>query len=305
MLITGTVVPMVTPTVGRDGTIDEQTLTRYTEHLVSNGVHGLFPCGSIGEFTSLTATQRQRVIEIVADAADGTPVLAGCGDTSVAAVREHIQAAATAGADAAVVVTPYYLSTTQTGLKDFYTDVAANSDLPIVLYNIPALTGERLDVETVVELSGVENIIGIKDTSGDMTYHRRLIDETPAEFSVLQGSTDLAVVSLDTGADGIIAGPANIFPHVLAEIYEAHKQEERERAIELMNAVVNPILTATSDVPTAAALKYLLTFTECATGSPLPPLPQLTESERDALKECYQDVVNDTNLDSSTSAHLD
>lgn len=298
MLLTGTVVPMVTPTTGRDGTIDEQALARYTEQLVTKGVHGLFPCGSIGEFTSLTADQRRRVVEVVADAAGDTPVLAGCGDTSVEAVRRHVRAAAEAGADAAVVVTPYYLSTTQNGLVDFYTDVAAESDLPLVLYNIPALTGVSLDVETVVELSSHPNVVGIKDTSGDMTYHRRLIDETSSEFTVLQGATELAIVSLDTGADGLVAGPANVFPGVLSTLYEAHHGGDRDRAVELMNSVVNPVLTATSDVPTAAALKYLLTLTECETGLPLPPLPQLDDGERQQLRRCYRGIVDERNLTS-------
>lgn len=279
---------MVTPTMGRDGTVNEHVLTQYTEHLVNNGVHGLFPCGSIGEFSSLTGTQRQRVIEIVADAAGDVPVLAGCGDTSVGAVREHIDGAADAGADAAVVVTPYYLSTTQQGLLDFYSDIATTADIPVILYNIPSLTGETLDIETVLELSRIPNIVGIKDTSGDVTYHRRLITETPAEFSVLQGSTELALNALDTGADGIIAGPANVFPAVLAEVYNAHQAGNRDRAVTLMNHVVNPVLTATSDVPTAAGLKFLLTLTDCDIGTPLPPLPQLDERERAALRQSYQ-----------------
>ena len=298
MLITGTVVPMVTPTTGRDGTVDEHSLTRYTEHLVTNGVHGLFPCGSIGEFSSLTHTQRQQVIETVVDASGQTSVLAGCGDTSVAAVKQHIQTAADAGADAAVVVTPYYLATTQKGLTDFYVDVAEVADLPIILYNIPALTGENLDIETVIELSEISNIVGIKDTSGDMTYHRRLIEETPDNFSVLQGATELAITSLDTGADGIIAGPANIFPSVLADVYEAHHNGNRDRAVELMNTVVNPVLTATSGPPTAAALKYFLTLTEYDTGSPLPPLPELDDSDCQAIRRCYRRITDGSNVTS-------
>nr|WP_276306190.1 dihydrodipicolinate synthase family protein [Halomarina sp. PSR21] len=289
---------MVTPTTGRDGTVDEPSLARYTEHLVTNGVHGLFPCGSIGEFSSLTHDQRKRVVETAVDAADGVPVLAGCGDTSVAAVNRHVRTAAEAGADAAVVVTPYYLSTTQDGLTDFYTDVATDAGLPIVLYNIPALTGAKLDVETVVELGENANIVGMKDTSGDMTYHRRLIEETPDGFGVLQGSTELAVTSLDAGADGIIAGPANVFPGVLADVYDAHHSGDRDRAVELMNTVVNPVLTATSDLPTAAALKYLLTLTECETGAPLPPLPQLDDSEQQALRRCYRRATDGYNVTS-------
>ena len=121
MAIRGTIVPMATPTTGRAGDIDERVLREYAEWLVSEGVHGLFPCGSIGEFSSLTDEQRERVLRTTVEAVDGdVPVYAGCGDTSVSGVRDHLEIAADAGADAGVVVTPYYLSTTQSGLDDFY-----------------------------------------------------------------------------------------------------------------------------------------------------------------------------------------
>lgn len=283
---------MVTPTTGRGGDVDEVALQRYTETLVDNGVHGLFPCGSIGEFSSLTHAQRKRVVDTVVSASGDVPVLAGCGDTSLGAVEEHVAAAADAGADAAVVVTPYYLATTQSGLTDFYADVATTAEIPVVLYNIPQLTGQTLSVETVAELSRLDNIVGLKDTSGDMNYFRRVIEATADDFSVLQGATELAITSLDVGGDGMIAGPANVFPAVVSSVYDTYRDGDRERAVEWMNSVVNPVLSAIDDVPSAAAFKYLLSLSDCEVGDPLPPLPQLDGSQRQALRQCHDRVTD-------------
>ncbi|WP_101296933.1 dihydrodipicolinate synthase family protein [Halegenticoccus soli] len=287
----GAVVPMATPIDGRTGNVDVTALENYTDFLLDGGVHGLFPCGSIGEFSSLTAAQRERVIETVASRADGASVFAGCGDTSVETVREHVDAAADAGADAAVVVTPYYLRTTQDGLLDFYAAVADDSPLPILLYDIPGLTGHHLSVETVSELAEHEAVVGLKDTSGDLTYHRDLIEATPPSFTVLQGATELAVAALDAGADGIIAGPANVFPAALAELVSSHDRGDRDRAVELSNAVVGPVVSATSEIPTAAALKYLVSLACRDIGPPLPPLPTLSSRQRRRLDRCYERVA--------------
>jgi 4-hydroxy-tetrahydrodipicolinate synthase len=291
MSISGAIVPMATPTVGRGGDVDEPALRRYTETLVEGGVHGLFPCGSIGEFSSLSDDDRRTVVETTVEAAGDVPVLAGCGDTSVSAVEEHVATAAEVGADVAVVVTPYYLSTTQEGLVRFYREIAEDAAVPIVLYNIPALTGQRLAVDTVVELSSLDGVVGMKDTSGDLTYLRDVIHATPDGFSVLQGATELAVASLDVGADGIVAGPANVFPGALAELYDAYRRGDRDRAVELLDGVANPVVSATNDVPTAAGIKYLCSLSDVDVGAPLPPLPELTDDQRRRLRRCFEAVT--------------
>lgn len=288
MRLEGVVCPMPTPTNG-DG-IDTGALKSYTSHLVSGGVHGLFPCGSIGEFSSLTRQERSLVFETVANESGDIPVLAGCGDTNVSTVRSHVADAADAGADAAVVVTPYYLSTTQKGLQRFFDAVADDSPLPIVLYNIPALTGEGLSVDLVAQLADHPNIVGLKDTSGDLTFLYDVVRSTPSSFSVFQGASELAIASLDAGADGMIAGPANVFPQAVAQLYDSYRAGDRERAEHLMNTVVNPVVSAMNDVPTAAAMKYLIGLSGYDIGKPLPPLPELDEAERDDLRRCFEAV---------------
>lgn len=291
MNLSGTVVPMATPTHGSQRSVDVESLRQFTESLTDGGVHGLFPGSSIGEFSSLTATQNRRVVETVADAAGGeTTVMAGCCDTSVDGVLAHIDAADSAGADAAVVVSPYYLGTTQPGLERFFRVIAEESSLPLLLYNIPQLTGNQLSVDLLTSLAGHDGIVGVKDTSGDLTYHHRVVAETPEEFVVFQGATQLATASLEVGANGLIAGPANVFPGAMATLYDAYTRGDLGLAQQLMREVVTPLVTATSEVPTAAAMKHLVRLDRQDIGEALPPLPRLSDVEQRALQATYQRV---------------
>ena len=291
MSLEGVIPPMVTPTTGRSGTVDADALRTFTEFLVDGGVHGLFPCGSIGEFSSLTREQRATVIETVADAAGDRPVIAGCGGTAVGDVIRYVADAEAAGADAAVVVTPYYLKTSDAGMVEFYEAVAAESPLPIVLYNIPPLTKHSLDVETVVELAGREEFVGIKDSSGNIDYINALARSVPEGFAVLPGVSALQVAALDGGADGAVNGSANFLPSVVTEIHDAYRAGDRERAARLLNDVVNPITDAFSEMPIAAAIKHLVHRRGHDVGSPLPPLPTLSSADRESLDRRYEEAL--------------
>jgi len=290
MDLSGTVVPMATPTCRNRRAVDTDALERFTRQLVEGGVHGLFPCSSIGEFPSLTSEQNRRVIETVAATADDTPVLAGCCDTSVDGVLDRIDAAETAGADAAVVVTPYYLGATQNGLDRFFEAVADESGLPLFLYNIPPLTGNELGVDLVASLADHDAVVGLKDTSGDLVYLQRVIESTPANFRVFQGATELATASLAVGADGLIGGPANVFPEPLAELYEAHVRGDDATVRRLTRSVVFPLVSGYWDLPTAAAIKHLVEYGRFDIGDPLPPLAPLSAGERERLESRYHTV---------------
>lgn len=290
MDLSGVIPPMVTPTEARDGGIRESVLQSYTEFLIDQGVHGLFPCGSIGEFPSLSREERQTVIDIVSNTATGIPVLAGCSDTCLSNVMTNIHHAATAGADAAVVVTPYYLSTNQQGLHSFYEHIADRATIPIVLYNIPQLTGIELSPSLVGDLADHENIVGIKDSAGSISDHYRFISETPPDFSVIQGLSMLAVTALNSGADGVISGAANVFPGPLAELYTTHQAGRRQRAVAIANQVACPLVEAYTDLPTASAVKFLVKLAGYEVGPPVIPLPELDEHQRQRLRERYNQV---------------
>jgi 4-hydroxy-tetrahydrodipicolinate synthase len=283
----GIIPPMVTPVTGRDGEVDVETLSSFTEFLVEGGVHGLFPCGSIGEFPSLTREQRATTVETVVEAADGdVPVLAGCGATSLDDVRALTRDAADAGADAAVVVTPYYLGTNQAGLREFYELLADDSPLPIVLYNIPQVTGQDLSADTVATLAEHDNVVGLKDSSGELTFAYNAVQRTPEAFTVLMGIAELSIAGLDVGIDGLVSGPANAYPGPVSEMYDAYAAGDRERAVALNNDANIPVVNAIREPPTAAALKYLLAETGRDVGPPLVPLPELDAEQRAVLEAC-------------------
>jgi 4-hydroxy-tetrahydrodipicolinate synthase len=296
----GIVVPMATPTRDERYVVDTESLEEFTRHLVAAGVDGLFPGSSIGEFPSLTTEQNRQVVATVAEAAgEDTTVLAGCCDTSVDTVVGNIAAAADAGADAAVVVSPYYLGTTQPGLERFFRDIADDSPLPVLLYNIPPLTGNKLGVDLVSSLATHERIVGLKDTSGDLTYHHRVVTQTPPEFLVFQGATELATASLDFGTDGLIAGPANVFPAAMVRLYEAYEGGDLETARRLMRTVVLPFVNATSDIPTATATKHLVGLAHLDIGGPLPPLPELSRGDRRRLSEWDNEIATSDDTDTA------
>ncbi len=292
MELSGTVVPMATPIDADGQRVDEETLEDFTRTLIDGGVHGLFPGSSIGEFSSLSAREHDAIVRTVSSVADGdTTVLAGCCGTSIQEVRAKMETAADAGADAAVVVAPYYLNTTQRGLSRFFTSLAEESPLPVVLYNIPALTGNEIAVETVATLAEHDAIVGLKDTSGDLIYQHRVVEATPESFAVFNGTTATAIPSLDVGIDGLIAGPANVFPAALTELYEAHRRGDDRTATRLSRELVLPLVSTYQNIPTAAAIKHLVKLDGLDLGEPLPPLAPLSRDERDRLSACHRQVT--------------
>lgn len=289
MEVSGTITPMVTPMTG-DGKIDVDTLGTFTDILVQSGVHGLFPVGSIGEFSSLTTEQRGTVIETVVEQSGNCPVLAGCGGTSLANVRQYLSDAAAAGADAGIVVTPFYLGTSQDGLCRFYERLADDTPLPFYLYNIPQLTGINLSVESITRLADHSMIVGLKDSTGDFTYFAEVLESVPDSFIVLQGNPMLGITSFDYGGDGVIAGPANVFPGQLSEFYDAYQGGDRDRSQQLLSTVISPVICTIQTIPSAVAFKYLLNKAGLDVGEPFPPLASLTEEQRRRLDECFHRV---------------
>lgn len=292
MELEGLVPPMVTPTTDRRGTVDVAALESLVSHLRDGGVDGLFPLGSTGEFTSIPSDQRRVVVETVVDASGDLPVVVGCGGTSVRAVRSHVETAADAGADAAVVVTPYYQPTTPDGLRAFYETVADEAPIPILLYAIPSLAGQHLPVDLVADLVEHSGIAGIKDSTGDLAYHARLLDRMPDSAIVFQGSSHLLAPALDLGADGGTPSIANVFPERAARILTNHREDDHDAAYDHMRGIVYPYSTATESIAAhPMALKYLLELAGVPAGPPVLPLPELTAEEMRALEAYYERVV--------------
>ena len=235
---TGVMPALVTPFNKDDESINEENLRNLVNNLIDQGVTGLVPVGTTGEFVNMTFEERLRVIEIVVDETNGrVPVIAGTGETGTKLVIDATKAATDIGADAAIIVTPYYLKPKAKGLYDHYFTIAEKTDIPLVLYNIPACTGVELPWTVVEDLVDIENFIAIKDSSGDYKYFSALLEKVSDKISVLIGWDENVLGALAGGAAGCILGSANVIPKIWLEIYDHVKNNRLQEAQTLQKKV--------------------------------------------------------------------
>lgn len=203
---------LVTPF--RNNAIDEEAYRAFIEWQIAEGIHGLVPCGTTGESATLTHAEHERVIEICIDQAAGrVPVLAGSGSNNTAEAIALTKFAQKAGADGALLITPYYNKPTQEGLYDHYSAVAKAVDLPLVPYNVPGRTGCNLLPPVALRLANeFPHICGIKEATGNMVQGTEILREAPARFSVLSGDDLTAFPLISLGARGLISVTSNIMP---------------------------------------------------------------------------------------------
>lgn len=280
--IEGIVPPMLTP-FDRNGRIDEDELRKFTDFLIERGVHGLFPCGTIGEFSNLSTEEIREVERIVVDETEGrVPVLAGAGASGTEVTLERITNAEEVGADGIICVTPFYLNCDQEGIIEHFDKVSNRTDLPVLIYHIPQCTGQDLDVETVSVLEKKhENIVGIKDSSGDLNNVGEIIRETTDDFLYLQGWPRLFLPSLVLGADGCVPGNANIKPKFVLDLYEAFKNGNMEEAKNIQLNQVDVLSNACSIGPFPSGFKNAASLVGHDPGPTRSPIRSLTDEEVD------------------------
>ncbi|ELZ04165.1 dihydrodipicolinate synthase family protein [Natrialba aegyptia] len=288
--LSGITCPLVTP-FDESGDIDADAFGDLVEFTVDGGIDGIFPCGTTGEFASLSPAERRRVTELAVDHADGeVPVLAGAAATSVAEALSAIEDIAAVGADAAVVTPPYFHTANDpAGNRRFFEAVADESPLPLLLYNIPSCTGRGLAPETIDALATREDVIGLKDSSGDLEFVCDAIRRTPAEFRVVQGYDALLVPALRMGADGGVNALANVVPEVYAEVAE---RADDERGGELQGAV-SRLFDACGEYGFAPATKTALTARGVIpTDAVRPPLVEVPPAGRTAIENSLEEVLS-------------
>jgi 4-hydroxy-tetrahydrodipicolinate synthase len=227
----GIIPAMVTPW-NSQGKLNVASLRKLTNYLIEGGVHGLFPVGSQGEFYALTFEEKKQVIETVVEENRGRiPVYAGTGAVTTREAVALTQMAEKAGASVASVITPYFIHPNDSELFEYFTTVAKSTQLPLLLYNNPARTGVTLTPDFVTRASEIDNIIGVKDSSGDLTLTGEYIRRTGDDFSVLAGRDTLIYGTLCYGGQGGISATANVVPKVVVEIYEAFVAGDMKRAL--------------------------------------------------------------------------
>ena len=255
----GVLTALVTPL--RDGAIDEPALRELIEFQIESGVQGLVPCGSTGESATLSHDEHERVIAIAVDAAHGrVPVLAGTGSNNTREAIELTRAAKQAGADGALLISPYYNKPTQEGIFAHYAEVARLTSFPLMLYNIPGRTASNLTASTMARLAEVEHVVGVKESSGDLAQVADLIAHTPESFTVVSGDDALTLPILALGGRGIISATANVAPAEMVELVSAFRAGDPERA-RLSHYRLLPLFEAlfleSNPIPVKAALHLL------------------------------------------------
>jgi len=233
----GIMAATVTP-MRRDESINLQELENHINRIIAGGIHGIFCLGTNGEFYAMSPEERRQVTEAtVSIVGRRVPVLAGAGAVSTRETINLVRTSEDLGVDAVSVITPYFVPLTQKEMLRHYRAVAEATSLPIMLYNIPNRTGNHLEASTVGELSQVENIVGIKDSSGKFQVLQEYIAAVPEDFAVFSGNDSLILSALKIGAKGAIAAIANICPSWLAGIYNAWKCGDLDTAEELQSRV--------------------------------------------------------------------
>ena len=241
--IKGIIPPILTPMNNdQEQTVNHQELRNQVERLLRGGVHGLFPFGTNGEGYILSLKEKEEVLETVIDQVKGrVPVYAGTGCISTADTVRMSKRAEELGADVLSIITPSFALASQKELYDHYVEVAKHVNIPIVLYNIPMRTGNKLLPETVEKLArDVDVIMGAKDSSGDRENLKAYIDRTRdlgKPFSVLAGNDGNILYCLENGGTGGIAGRANIWPATVASIYDHFVAGDLDKAREAQEAV--------------------------------------------------------------------
>jgi len=282
----GMIPPLATP-LHADGSLNLDGVPALVEHVLSGGVHGLFAPGSQGEAFALSADERAAVLDAVLAAVNGrVPVIAGTGAITTRDAIALTQSAERAGADAAAIVTPYYITPSQDELYAYYADIAAAVSIPILGYSNPSRTGGvRIEPETLARLAeDIPHFIGVKDSSGDLSTAATIIRLCPPGFRVFVGRDTLIYAALCHGAAGAVGLSMNIAPDWAVAVYEAFLSGDhaRARAFQERIAVLREGLPAFGTYP--APVKEALNLMGLPAGPPRRPVLPLDEARREALR---------------------
>jgi 4-hydroxy-tetrahydrodipicolinate synthase len=245
----------------RDGQVDEEALRSLIERQIEAGIDGLIPCGSTGESATLSHLEHRRVVEIVIESAAGrVPIIAGAGSNSTREAIELTMHAKEAGAQGALLLSPYYNKPTQDGIYAHYAAVAEETGFPVLIYNVPGRTASNIHAETVSRLARLENIVGIKEASGDLDQIAHVIDKSPSDFAVLAGDDCLTLPLLSLGGAGVISTCANVAPAQMGALVRSFKAGDYSAA-KAMHYQLLPLFDAlfceTNPIPVKAACAAL------------------------------------------------
>jgi len=256
-MFNGSIVAMVTPF--KDGEVDYDKLGELVQYHIDNGTNAIIPCGTTGESPTLTHREHGEVIGKVIEAAAGRiPVIAGTGSNNTSEAVSMTRHAKETGADGSLIITPYYNKPTQQGIYEHYKAILEEVDIPIIIYNVPSRTGVSISAETVARLAEFDNIVAIKEATGDIDQASQILNL--CDITVLSGDDSLTLPIMSIGGKGVVSVLANILPREVSELTSSFLKGEIENAQRLHNSLF-PICKAmfieTNPIPVKTAMKLL------------------------------------------------
>ena len=284
----GSIPAVITPF--KDQKVDYDSLERIVDYLIMNGSNGLVPCGTTGESPTLSHEEHKKIIEETIRVSNKrVPIIAGTGSNNTEEAIDYTNHAKKVGADAALVVTPYYNKPTQLGLYSHFEKIANSVDMPIIIYNIPGRSIVDMSMETMISLSKMDNIIGVKDATNDLFRPLITAANMEGDFCYLSGEDGTALAFLSQGGHGCISVTANIAPKLCSDMQLAWREKDIQKALKInlnLAKLHNALFLESSPGPVKFAASILGL---CSSETRL-PLVEISESTKQNVLDCLKNL---------------
>jgi len=287
-MIRGVLPALITPFT-KDNKVDKEGLQQNIDFLIKNGVSGIVPCGTTGESATLSIEEHEKVIEIAIECST-VPVVAGTGSNNTTEALKLTRSAMDAGADAALLITPYYNKPNDRGMLAHFKKIANEVDIPIILYNVPSRTGINLKPDVVAKLAKESNIIGVKEASGNLEQVTQILELTRDEdFEVISGDDGLTLPIMALGGAGVISVVANVAPKLTVSMVEAFRKGNMEEARRLhleLAPLIRAVFLETNPIPIKKAVELI----GLPAGDLRLPLASMSEDNERKLKTALNNL---------------
>ncbi len=284
----GSIPAVITPFI--DYEVDYDSLAKILNFLIDNGSHGLVPCGTTGESPTLSHEEHKKIIEETIRIADKrVPVIAGTGSNNTLEAVEYTAHAENSGADAALIVTPYYNKPTQSGLYEHFKTISDKTNIPIIIYNIPGRSIVDMTIETMIELSKIKKIIGVKDATNDLFRPLLTRKKMQNDFCYLSGEDGTALAYLAQGGHGCISVTANVAPKLCSELHSAWQDGNISKAQEInlkLSSLHNALFVESSPGP----VKYAASLLGLCNKKTRLPLSEIKDDTKILVKNCLEEL---------------
>ena len=285
----GSIPAVITPF--KNNKVDYSSFEKIINHLIDSGSNGLVPCGTTGESPTLSHQEHKKIIEEAIRIADKrVPIIAGTGSNNTAEAIDYTEHAKQSGADAALVVTPYYNKPTQHGLYSHFNSIAKSVNIPIIIYNIPGRSVVDMSIDTMTQLSKIDNIIGVKDATNDLFRPLLTLANMKNEFCFLSGEDGTALAFLAQGGHGCISVTANVAPKLCSDLHKAWRDKDIEKAQSTnlqLAKLHNSLFLESSPGP----VKYAASLLGLCTSETRLPLVEINENTKKTVSDCLKDLL--------------